>query len=103
MTAKGDHMAKRATVIGVRELRTHLSAYLRAVARGESVTIGDRRRRPIARLVPMEPDPVREHFERLAREGRVRLATGPKPDGTRAVKPRPGARLVSDIVIEGRG
>ena len=33
-------------VIGVGELRTHMSAYLRAVARGETVTIGDRRRRP---------------------------------------------------------
>jgi hypothetical protein len=42
-------MAKRAAVgvIGVRELRAHLSAYLRAVARGETVTIGDRRHQPI--------------------------------------------------------
>jgi hypothetical protein len=29
-------------VVGVRELRAHLSAYLRAVRRGETVTIGDR-------------------------------------------------------------
>jgi prevent-host-death family protein len=96
-------MARPDGVIGVRELRAHLSAYLRAVARGETLTIGDRRRRPIARLVPMERDPEREHFERLAREGRVTLPTGPKPDRIRAVKPRPGAKLVSDIVIEGRG
>ena len=86
----------------MRELRAHLSAYLRAVGRGESVTIGDRRRRPIARLVPVDPDPVREHFERLASEGRIRLATGPKPGGFHGVKPRAGAKLVSDIVIENR-
>ncbi len=47
-------MKKRVTVIGVRELRAHLSAYLRTVAREETVTIGDRRRQPIARLVPVE-------------------------------------------------
>jgi prevent-host-death family protein len=98
-----DHMSKLARVIGVRELRAHLSAYLRSVARGESVTIGDRRRQPIARLVPVEADPEREHFERLAREGRVTLPTAPKPDRIRAVKPRPGGKLISDIVIEGRG
>ena len=96
-------MVKSENVIGVRQLRAHLSAYLRAVGRGETVTIGDRRRRPIARLVPMERDPEREHFERLAREGRVTLPTAPKPDRIRAVKPRPGSKLVSDIVIEGRG
>jgi prevent-host-death family protein len=94
-------MAK-SDVVGVRELRMHMSAYLRAVARGEIVTIGDRRRRPIARLVPIERDPALEHFERLAREGRVTLPTGPKPGGFPGVKPRPGARLVSDLVIEGR-
>jgi prevent-host-death family protein len=89
-------------VIGVRELRTHLSAYLRAVAGGETVTIGDRRRRPLARLVPVEQSPEDEHFERLAREGRVRLPTGPKPGRFGGVKPRPGSKLISDIVIEDR-
>ncbi len=96
-------MEKPSTVVGVREFRTHLSAYLRAVAGGETVTIGDRRRQPIARLVPVERDPVREHLERLAREGRVTLPTGPKPGRFAGVKPRPGAKLVSDLVIEGRG
>jgi prevent-host-death family protein len=92
----------RATTIGVRELRAHLSAYLRAVARGGTVTIGDRRGRPVARLVPVERDPAMEHFERLAREGRATLPTGPKPGRFEGVKPRPGARLVSDLVIDGR-
>jgi prevent-host-death family protein len=39
-------MKQRPAVVGVRELRAHLSAYLRRVASGETVTIGDRRRRP---------------------------------------------------------
>ena len=94
-------MRKR-PVIGVRELRTHLSAYLRDVARGETVTIGDRRRQPIARLVPVERDAEEEHLERLARAGVVRLGVGPKPGGFAGVKPRPGSKLLSDIVIENR-
>jgi antitoxin (DNA-binding transcriptional repressor) of toxin-antitoxin stability system len=60
-----------------------MSAYLRAVARGETVTIGDRRRRPIAQLVPVERNPAREHLERLAREGRVTMPSGPKPVDSR--------------------
>jgi prevent-host-death family protein len=95
-------MEKR-DLVGVRELRAHLSAYLRAVARGKSVTIGDRQRRPIARLVPIEHDVQREHLERLAREGRVILPTGPKPGRFRGVKPRRGAKLASDVAIEDRG
>ena len=95
-------MAKPAAVVGVRELRAHLSAYLRAVARGESVTIGDRRHQPIARLVPVERSPEREHLERLAHEGRIHLGTGEKPGRFPGVKPRKGARLASDIVIEDR-
>jgi prevent-host-death family protein len=93
---------KKAGVIGVRELRAHLSAYLRDVARGGTVTIGDRRRHPIARLVPVQRDPAAEHLERLARAGVVRLGSGPKPGAFRGVKPRPGSRPVSDIVIESR-
>jgi prevent-host-death family protein len=96
-------MGKRATVIGVRELRAHLSAYLRAVARGETVTIGDRRRAPIARLVPVERAKGLEHLERLAEEGRVTLPRGAKPARVRAVKPRRSGPLLSDLVIEGRG
>ena len=96
-------MAKPAAVIGVRELRAHLSAYLRAVARGETVTIGDRRREPIARLVPVERAEGFEHLERLAKDGRVTLPRGPKPVRFRAVKPRKSGPLLSDLVIEGRG
>jgi prevent-host-death family protein len=95
-------MEKSEAVVGVREFKAHLSAYLRAVAAGGTVTIGDRSRRAIARLVPIERDPAMEHFERLAREGRATLPTGPKPGRFEGVKPRTGARLVSDLVVEGR-
>jgi prevent-host-death family protein len=96
-------MEKSEAVVGVRDLKAHLSAYLRAVAAGGTVTIGDRSRRAIARLVPVERDPAMDHLERLAREGRVTLPTKPKPRRFRSVKPRKNGPLISDLVIEGRG
>ena len=96
-------MEKSETVVGVRELKARLSAYLRAVASGATVTIGDRSRRPIARLVPVESDPAMEHLERLAREGRVTLPAKPRSRRIRAVKARRNRPLMSDLVIEGRG
>lgn len=41
--------------VGVRELRQHASRYLARVARGEVFEVTDRGR-PVARLVPVEPD-----------------------------------------------
>lgn len=45
----------------VSELKTHLSAYLAEVRRGNSVVVCDRAT-PIARLIPYEPD-ADEGFE----------------------------------------
>jgi prevent-host-death family protein len=87
--------------VGVRELRAHLSAYLRAVARGETVTIGDRSRRPVARLVPAQETASREALERLAASGVVQRGVG-KPGRSLRVKARPGRRPVSDLVREDR-
>ena len=42
--------------IGVRELRQHASRYLERVAHGETLEVTDRGR-PLARLVPILPDP----------------------------------------------
>ncbi len=95
-------MRKAGATIGVRELRTHLSAYLRAVARGETVVIGDRNRRPIARIVPIEYDPVAEHLDRLAARGILRRGVGGKPGLATPVKAKKGAPLVSDLVIQDR-
>lgn len=95
-------MRKPEPVVGVRELRARLSAYLRAVARGRTVTIGDRRRRPVARLVPAVPSADDEILERLAARGVIQRGIG-KPGGARRVKLRKGRRLASDIVIADRG
>lgn len=91
---------KDSPIVGVRELRTHLSAYLRAVARGGTVTLADRNKRPIARLVPIERDPDLETLEARARRGTITLGSG-KPV-VRPVAPRRTRRLVSDLVVEDR-
>jgi prevent-host-death family protein len=94
-------MKPRGTIVGVRALRARLSAYLRAVARGETVTVGDRRRRPVARLVPIERSRDDDALERLAAGGVVQRGTG-KPGRLPPVRPKRGRHLVSDIVIEDR-
>lgn len=53
--------------IGVRELRQHASRFLARVARGEAFEVTDRGR-PVARLVPVEPDPWAD----LVRSGALR-------------------------------
>jgi prevent-host-death family protein len=85
----------------MRELRAKLSAHLRAVARGEIVTINDRRRRPVARLVPVDQHPEVAALDRLAARGVLQRGTG-KPGGQPPVRPKRKGRLVSDLVIEDR-
>jgi prevent-host-death family protein len=88
-------------IVGVRELRARLSQYLRDVARGRSVTVGDRRRRPIARLVPIARSKEEEILDDLAARGILRRATGKLIPGRR-VKPRGTGKSAADMVIEDR-
>ena len=94
-------MGKSETVVGVRALRANLSAHLRAVARGHVVTISDRKRRPVARLVPVERDPNDELLDRLAERRLLQRGTG-KPGTRPPVRPKRNGRLVSDYVVEDR-
>jgi prevent-host-death family protein len=95
-------MKRTEALVGVRELRTRLSAYLRTVAQGKTVTIGDRRRQPVARLVPVVRSADEEVLDRLAARGAIHRGAG-KPSGKPRVVSRSRKRLVSDIVAEGRG
>ena len=87
--------------VGVRDLRARLSAYLRSVSNGASITIRDRRRRPVARLVPVARSPASELLDRLADQGMLRRGVG-KPGQSPRVKSRRRRRLLSDVVIEDR-
>jgi prevent-host-death family protein len=95
-------MEEKGRVVGVRTLRARLSAYLRDVKQGGSVTIGDRRSRPVARLVPIERSADQDVLDRLAARGVIQRGLG-KPGRTPRVRSRPGRRRVSDLVVENRG
>lgn len=94
-------MSKLRDVVGVREVRARMSAYLRAVARGQSVTITDRRKQPLGRLVPAQPKIEREGLRRLAAVGAITLGVG-KPGCKPPIEPRRRGRQISEMVIEDR-
>ncbi len=85
--------------IGVRELRDHLSRYLKKVKAGQELVVADRGR-VIARVVPAESRRVPTGVDALVREG---LATwkGGKPKGAKHPMVLPG-RSVSDLVVAER-
>jgi prevent-host-death family protein len=64
--------------VGMRELKTHLGAYLRRVAAGETIRVTVRRR-PVADLLPAGAHPA-DPVRRLIAEGRVSAAPSPLPD-----------------------
>ena len=94
-------MKRSENVVGVRELRTRLSAYLRAVRQGKTITIGDRQRRPVARLVPIARSPDEELLAGLAEGGLLQRGVG-KPSGKPTVSSRSTKRLLSEIVAQDR-
>lgn len=65
------------------------------------MVISDRRKRPVARLVPVEHGPDAEVLDRLAARGIVQRGIG-KPGAQPPVAPKRKGRLVSDIVREDR-
>lgn len=87
------------TSIGVRELRDHLSEYLRRVREGELVVITDRGT-PIGELSPVERGTAIERARALVREGRARWSGG-KPSGL-VNAPRPRGGSVAEAVLEDR-
>lgn len=85
-------------VVGVRELKSHLSEYLGRVRAGESLVVTDRGR-PVARLVPYGADSA---LERGIEEGWVeppRRHGGLPPVSRRA----PSERSVLEVLTEDRG
>ena len=84
---------------GVRNVKDHLSEYLRRVRRGERVTITNRGR-PVAQIVGIE-----EHEDAEVAWGLVREGTGDwgggKPRGL-ANAPRVPGRRAEEIVLEDR-
>ena len=85
--------------VGIRELKEHLSRYLKRVRSGESIIITDRKKE-IAVMIPRGKEPLEDEIYRLVRNGVIDWAGG-KPRGmsTRIISK---GDSVSKAVIEDR-
>lgn len=83
-------------IVGIRELKGHLSEYIAKARQGERVIITDRGQE-VAEIVPLGED--RKALHSLAESGRMRWKGG-KPAGLKGVKPR--GKPVSNTVIDDR-
>jgi prevent-host-death family protein len=84
---------------GIKDLKDHLSDFLRRVRRGEEVVITDRNR-PVARLSAVDQPADVGAAWTLVRGGRASWAGG-KPSGA-ARPPRPRGKSVAQMVLEDR-
>ncbi len=85
--------------VGVRELKSQLSEYLRRVQAGQRLTVTDRGR-AIAILGPVEQAPTLDWAHAMVAKGQARWAGG-KPLGLKVRVPSRG-RPTSRMVIEDR-
>ncbi len=87
------------TRVGIRELKTHLSKYMRQVKRGQSIVITEHGK-SVGRIIP-EGQSLEERVEALRQAGIIAW------NGKKLKRIKPPAvnrsdKLVSDIVIEMR-
>ena len=89
--------------VGSRELKNRLGRYLGLVGKGETIIVTDRGK-PVARLVPAEPEPkatysIEDVLKRLEAEGHLRRGTGKfRPFKPIRVKGKP----LSQMILEDR-
>ena len=87
--------------VGIRELKTNLSAFLRRVKDGETLVI-THHGKPIGRIVPVERT-FEEKLAAMMASGAVAWSGRPlkadPPEGRPVIR---GDRTVSDLVIEDR-
>jgi len=97
-------MAKRAKMVGSRELKTRLGTYLEQVKRGATIVVTERGQ-PIAELRPIaeSEDELEAAFRRMEAEG---LLTRPTKKGPLApfkpIKLRPGTPSIAEAIAEDR-
>jgi prevent-host-death family protein len=84
---------------GVRDVKDHLSEYLRRVREGQRVVITDRGR-PVAALVGIEAEDQAELAWKLVRQGLGDWGGG-KPRGSKNPPRLPGRRA-EEVVLEDR-
>ena len=85
--------------VGVRELKSRLSHYIREVKAGRSVVITERGR-PVGRIVPIG-QPLEDRLEAMAQAGLI-LWSGKKLEPMAPVARVRGDRTVADLLVEDR-
>ncbi len=88
------------SVVGVRELKTHLSRYLEGLRHGATVTI-TLRGRPVARLVPIQPT-IEDRMGGLAEAGLLAWNGRRLPEATSRAQ-LVGEVTVAELLLEDRG
>lgn len=91
--------------VGVRELKTHLSKYLKEVKMGDEIIVSERGN-AVARIIPValgeEPSKLQSFLLKLSREGKVILPAAYKPPSLPKFRKKVKGKPFSDAVIEGR-
>lgn len=85
--------------VGIRELKTNLSKYLKRVKQGQTLII-TQYGKPIGRIVPEGPS-IEERLQGLALTGMLLRAGGDLPV-IQPVTSNRGPKLVSDLISEDR-
>ena len=86
--------------VGIRELKSRLSRYMKRVQRGERITVTDRGE-PVAVIGPAVVSPRTERFEAMLRTGAARWAGG-KPRGSARPARLTHGPSVAEAIIEDR-
>lgn len=84
---------------GIRELKAHLSAYLRRVKAGETIVITERGT-PVGRIVPVGAS-VAEQMQALV-EGGIVAWSGDRLSHVAPVAHTAGGKSVADLLLEDR-
>ncbi len=87
------------TETGVRDLKTHLSSYLRQVEAGQTVVI-TRHGKPIGRIVPVT-ESTEAQLDRLRQAGLIAW-NEQKLQPSAPVAQARGKRIVADLLLEDR-
>jgi len=87
--------------VGVRELKQHLSQYLKRVQGGETLVVTDRGE-PIARIVPTPPPTLPPSVLRAIEEGRMIYKPWRPENLPEPLKLLPGEKTFADYVSEQR-
>ena len=90
------------TSVGIRELKAHLSDYIRRAEKGESITVTDRGR-AVARLgpEPIQKPTSEERMKQLVAEGLLEWSGEPLPDIEPILSVSRGFSL-ADLVVRER-